>query len=146
MAGGCRVSSCTAPWLGATSRRGSDVDVLIVRDEEPHDFREQERAAHLVSGLSLLQDVTISRTHISVERWRDSDKVILSAIAEGDGGMTMNSGDRPSRLGDSTVRSDRPVCRKPFLPMFQPIKLLLFMFLHMVIAGKSTGLPTSASC
>lgn len=61
---------------------GSDVDVLIVLDEVPHYFQELERTAQLVSDLSLAYDVTISRTLMSAERWRDGDEPFLSTIRQ----------------------------------------------------------------
>lgn len=61
---------------------GSDVDVLIVLDEIPHYFEELERTARLVSDLSLTYDVTISRTLMSAERWRDGDEPFLTTVRQ----------------------------------------------------------------
>jgi predicted nucleotidyltransferase len=61
---------------------GSDVDVLIVLDEVPHYFEELERTAQLVSDLSLAYDVTISRTLMSANRWRDGDEPFLTTIRQ----------------------------------------------------------------
>lgn len=61
---------------------GSDVDVLIVLNEVSHYFEELERTAQLISDLSLAYDVTVSRTLMSVERWRDGEEPFLTTVRQ----------------------------------------------------------------
>jgi type I restriction enzyme S subunit len=58
----------------------SDVDVLIVLDEVTDYGREIERTGHLVSGLSLDYDVSISRVFVSSAAWRHRDSPFLANV------------------------------------------------------------------
>ena len=58
----------------------SDVDVLIVLDEVMDYGREIERTGHLVSGLSLDYDVSISRVFVSSAAWRHRDSPFLADV------------------------------------------------------------------
>jgi uncharacterized protein len=58
----------------------SDVDVLIVLDEVMDYGREIERTGHLVSGLSLDYDVSISRVFVSSAAWRHRDSPFLANV------------------------------------------------------------------
>ena len=58
----------------------SDVDVLIVLDEVMDYGREIEHTGHLVSGLSLDYDVSISRVFVSSAAWRNRDSPFLANV------------------------------------------------------------------
>lgn len=58
----------------------SDVDVLIVLDEVTDYGREIERTGHLVSGLSLDYDISISRVFVSFTAWRYRDSPFLANV------------------------------------------------------------------
>ena len=58
----------------------SDVDVLIVLDEVLDYGREIEHTGHLVSGLSLDYDVSISRVFVSSAAWRHRDSPFLANV------------------------------------------------------------------
>ncbi len=64
--------------------RNSDLDVLIVLDAYQSRWDELVRSAELASELSLEYDVTISRTIMSEEQWKNGDLPMLANVrAEG---------------------------------------------------------------
>lgn len=60
----------------------SDVDILVVLDEVTDYGQEIEHTGHLVSGLSLDYDVSISRVFVSSSAWRHRDSPFLSNVRE----------------------------------------------------------------
>ncbi|MGC1378739.1 MAG: nucleotidyltransferase domain-containing protein [Anaerolineales bacterium] len=62
----------------------SDLDVMIVLDDYQSYWDELVRSGELASQLSLEYDVTISRTIMTEEQWRNADLPVLRNIrAEG---------------------------------------------------------------
>lgn len=60
----------------------SDVDILIVLDEVTDYGQEIERTGHLISGLSLDYDVSISRVFVSSSAWRQRDSPFLASLRQ----------------------------------------------------------------
>lgn len=58
----------------------SDVDILVVLDEVADYGREIEHTGHLVSGLSLDYEVSISRVFVSSSAWRHRDSPFLCNV------------------------------------------------------------------
>lgn len=58
----------------------SDVDILIVLDEVTDYGQEIEHTGHLISGLSLDYDVSISRVFVSSSAWRHRDSPFLASL------------------------------------------------------------------
>jgi len=67
-------------FASAEATSESDVDVLIVLDEVTDYGREIERTGHLVSGLSLDYDISISRVFASSAAWRHRDSPFLANV------------------------------------------------------------------
>jgi len=64
--------------------RNSDLDVLIVLDAYQSRWDELVRSAQLASDLSLEYDITISRTIMSEEQWKNGDlPMLMNVRAEG---------------------------------------------------------------
>ncbi len=63
---------------------GSDLDIMIVLDTYARYWDELVRSAELASNLSLKYDVTISRTIMTEEEWKQGDLPVLRNVrAEG---------------------------------------------------------------
>ena len=60
----------------------SDVDILIVLDEVRDYGQEIEHTGHLVSGLSLEYDISISQVFVSSSAWRHRDSPFLAQVRE----------------------------------------------------------------
>jgi predicted nucleotidyltransferase len=62
----------------------SDLDVMLVLGEYRSYWEELVRTSQMVSDLSLKYDITISRTIMTEEQWRNADMPVLRNIrAEG---------------------------------------------------------------
>lgn len=64
--------------------QNSDFDVMIILDDYKSYWSELVRSAELASELSLEYDVTISRTIMTEEQWKNGDlPVLMNVRAEG---------------------------------------------------------------
>ena len=62
--------------------RESDVDVLVVLDRVPHYAAEVEHTSHLISSLSLLSGVSISRVFVSEGDWAARNSPFLVNVRD----------------------------------------------------------------